>query len=44
MAVYGAAAASVYGVLKLAETSARARIAQERGQGGQRVEYRTHYD
>jgi hypothetical protein len=43
MAVYGAAAASVYGVLKLAETSTRARIAQERRQG-QPVEYRAHYE
>lgn len=43
MALYGAAAASVYGVLKLAETSTRARIAQERRQG-QRVEYRPHYE
>jgi len=43
LAVYGAAAASVYSVLKLAETSAQARLAQERRQG-QRVEYRPHYE
>jgi len=48
LAVYGAAGASVYGVLKLAETSTRARIAEERrrrvewdGTGGNR---RAHYE
>lgn len=47
MAVYGAAAASVYGVLKLAETSARAQLANGGGggQGQQRVGYnRPHND
>lgn len=47
MAVYGAAGASVYGFLKLAETSSRQRIADQR-RGQQRVGYeqqqRPHWD
>ena len=43
MAIYGAAAGGVYGILKVAETSQRARIAQAQQQ--QRVGYnRPHYD
>ena len=47
LAIYGAAAGGVYGVLKLAETSQRARIADAQRQ--QRVGYnqgynRPHYD
>jgi hypothetical protein len=42
LAVYGAAAGSVYGVLKLAETSQRARIADQRRYQG--VGNRAHYD
>lgn len=42
IAIYGAAAGSVYGVLKLAETSARARIADDRRR--QPVYDRPHYN
>lgn len=47
LAIYGAAAGGVYGVLKVAETSQRARIAE--AQRRQRVGYnqgynRPHYD
>jgi hypothetical protein len=47
LAVYGAAAASVYGVLKLAETSTRAQIANQQRQqrvGNQHQQQRPHYD
>lgn len=45
LAIYGAAAGGVYGLLKVAETTQRAQIAQERQR--QRVGYqqqRPHYD
>ena len=42
MAVFGAAAGSVYGLLKFAETSQRARIADQRRREG--INYRPHYD
>jgi len=46
LAVYGAAAGSVYGVLKVAETSARAQRRIEGGGGRRPVGYggRPHYD
>jgi hypothetical protein len=43
LAIYGAAAGGVYGVLKVAESSARAQIGQGRGQQGY-VQNRPHYD
>ena len=43
LALYGAAAGGVYGLLKVAETSQRARLAQDRQR--ERVGYqRPHYD
>lgn len=43
LAIYGAAAGGVYGVLKVAESSARNRIGQGRGQPGY-VGNRPHYE
>ncbi|KAG7346697.1 hypothetical protein IV203_005766 [Nitzschia inconspicua] len=43
LAIYGAAAGGVYGVLKVAESNARAQIGQGRGQPGY-VQNRPHYD
>ena len=42
LAVYGAAATGVYGVLKLGETTARQRIAEQQRQ--QRMHHRPHYE
>jgi hypothetical protein len=48
MAIFGAAGFSVYGLLKVAETSQRAQRLQNGGGGGhhqrERVQYRPHYD
>jgi hypothetical protein len=43
LAIYGAAAGGVYGVLKVAESNARAQIGQGRGQQGY-MQNRPHYD
>jgi hypothetical protein len=43
LAIYGAAAGGVYGVLKVAESNARAQIGQGRGQQGY-VQNRPHFD
>jgi hypothetical protein len=43
LAIYGAAAGGVYGVLKVAESNARAQIGQGRGHPGY-VQNRPHYD
>ena len=42
LAIYGAAAGGVYGLAKVAETTQRARLAQDRQRD--RVGYRPHYD
>jgi cytochrome bd-type quinol oxidase subunit 1 len=48
MAIFGAAGFSVYGLLKVAETSQRAQRLQNGGAGGagerEQVQHRPHYD
>ena len=44
LAIYGAAAGGVYGLLKVAETSQRARLAQDRQRERVGYQQRPHYD